>query len=71
MLNKRKERLQELKAARGKNEKKISTLVSEINFMEVELGRYQRAMTLFRAKGIPKVGRWGHAESGLAGQAAP
>jgi len=70
MLNQRREALQALKAQKGKNDKKILSLESEINFMEVELERYQRGMNLFRSKGIPKVGRWGHPETGQTGQGA-
>ena len=58
------------KAGKGKNQKKIETLLSEIGFVEVELERYQRGMTLFRSKGLPKVGRWGKPETSQHGEAA-
>ena len=32
-------------------------------FLEVELRRYEQGMSLFRSKGLPKVGRWGKQES--------
>jgi len=63
MLKERREKLESLKARKGKNQKKIEALVSEIGFVEVELERYQRGLTLFRSKGLPKVGRWGRSEA--------
>jgi len=63
MLKERREKLESLKAGKGKNQKKIEALVSEIGFVEVELERYRRGLTLFRTKGLPKVGRWGKPEA--------
>ncbi len=71
MLVDRREKLEALKAAKGKNKKKIEALLSEIGFVEVELERYQRGMTLFRSKDLPKVGRWGKPETSPHGQAEP
>ena len=66
MLKERREKLEELKAGKGKNQRKVEALLSEIGFVEVELERYQRGMTLFRSKGLPKVGRWGKPETSAA-----
>lgn len=68
MLKERKDKLEALKAGKG-NKKKIDALVSEISYVEVELERYRRGMTLFRSKGLPKVGRWGKPESPQQGEA--
>ena len=70
MLKERRGKLESLKAAKGKNQKKIEAVLSEIGFVEVELERYQRGLTLFRSKGLPKVGRWGKPEPSHS-QAAP
>jgi hypothetical protein len=70
MLKERREKLEKLKSGKGKNQKKIEALVSEIGFVEVELERYQRGLTLFRSKGLPKVGRWGKPEPSRS-EAAP
>jgi len=69
MLKERREKLEKLQAAKGKNQKKVDVLLSEIGFVEGELERYQRGMTLFRSKGLPKVGRWGNPETSLPGEA--
>jgi len=69
MLKDRREKLEKLKSGKGKNQKKIEALVSEIGFVEVELARYQRGLTLFRSKGLPKVGRWGKPEPSHSGAA--
>jgi len=69
MLVEKREKLQALKAGNGKNRKKIEALLSEISFVEVELERYQRGMTLFRSNDLPKVGRWGKPETSQHGQA--
>jgi len=61
MVNEKKERLAQLTGRRGK-EKESANLASDIRFLEVELERYQQSMSLFRTKGVPKVGRWGKAE---------
>jgi len=70
MLKERREKLEALKSGKGKNQKKIEVLVSEIGFVEVELERYKRGLTLFRSKGLPKVGRWGKPETSHT-EAAP
>ncbi len=71
MLKERREKLDSLKAGKGKNHKRIEVLESEIGFMEVELRRYKEGMMLFRTKGLPKVGRWGKPEAHQPGEAAP
>ncbi len=71
MLKERREKLEALKAGKGKNQKRMEALQSEIGFMEVELERYQRGLTLFRSKGLPKVGRWGKPETSQAGETPP
>jgi hypothetical protein len=71
MVKERRERLEKLKAAKGKNQRKVDALLSEIGFVQGELERYQRGMTLFRSKGLPKVGRWGNPEASVPGEAAP
>src|SRR5260370_692984 len=43
MLKERKEKLEALKAGKGKNQKKNETLVSEIVFVEVERGGHLRS----------------------------
>jgi hypothetical protein len=70
MLKERREKVEELRVGKGKNQKKIEALLSEIGFVEVELERYQRGMTLFRTKGLPKVGRWGKPETSQPGEGA-
>jgi len=71
MLKERREKLERLKAAKGNNQKKVDAVLSEIGFVEVELERYQRGMTLFRSKDLPKVGRWGKPETSQQGEALP
>jgi hypothetical protein len=71
MLKERREKLEALKAGSGKSKKKIDALMSEIGYVEVELERYQRGMTLFRSKDLPKVGRWGKPETSQQGEALP
>ena len=71
MLKERRDKLEALKAGKGKNKKKIDALLSEIGYVEVELERYQRGMTLFRSKGLPRVGRWGKPETSPQGEALP
>ncbi len=71
MLKERRERLEALKVGKGRNKKKIDVLVSEIGFVEGELERYRRGMTLFRSKDLPKVGRWGRLEASQHGEAEP
>jgi hypothetical protein len=71
MLKERREKLEALKAGKGNNKRKIEVLLSEIGFVEVELERYQRGLTLFRSKGLPKVGRWGKPEASQHSEAGP
>ncbi len=61
MINEKKARLAQL-TERHEGGKEIANLASDIRFLEVELERYQQSMSLFRTKGVPKVGRWGKAE---------
>ena len=61
MVDEKKAKLAQL-MGRHEGEKEIANLTSDIRFLEVELGRYQQSMSLFRTKGVPKVGRWGKAE---------
>jgi hypothetical protein len=70
MLKERREKLEALGASKA-NKKKVDSLVSEISYIEVELERYQRGMTLFRSKDLPKVGRWGKPESAQRAEAPP
>ena len=71
MLKERRDKLEALKAGKGNNKKKIDALLSEISYVEVELERYQRGMTLFRSKDLPKVGRWGKPETAQQGEPLP
>ena len=71
MLNEKRQKLETLKTAKGNNKKRIDSLLSEIGFVEVELGRYQRGLHLFREKNLPKVGRWGKPAAGEQGEALP
>lgn len=71
IISEKKQKLEALKAAKGKNNKKIDALLSEIGYVEVELERYQKGMTLFRSKDLPKVGRWGKPETSQQGEAPP
>ena len=61
MYQERRLKLEELKGKK-KKEKEIRTLQSDLKFIETELHRYQQGMSLFRTKGVPKVGRWGRTE---------
>ncbi len=70
MLKERREKLEGLRAAKGKNRKEIDALLSEIGFVQGELDRYQRGLALFRTKGLPRVGRWGKQETGQPEEAA-
>ncbi len=56
------ERKVKMAAVEGKDRKKAEALRKEIGFLETELSRYQQALSLFRTKGVPKVGRWGKPE---------
>lgn len=71
MLKDKRDELEALKEGRGKSKKKVDALLSEIGYVEVELERYQRGMTLFRSKALPKVGRWGKPETSQQGEALP
>ncbi|HUI00321.1 MAG TPA: hypothetical protein VLU99_02835 [Nitrososphaerales archaeon] len=62
MLKERRGKLEALKA-KGKK-KDVDALMSEIGFVQAELERYQKGMTLFRTKNLPRVGRWGKPEAG-------
>ncbi len=62
MVEEKKAELADLKGKRGK-EKELASLMSDVRFLEVELQRYQQGMVLFRSKSLPKVGRWGKAET--------
>ena len=70
MLKERRDKLEALKAGKA-DKKKVDALLSEIGYVEEELERYTRGMTLFRTKNLPKVGRWGKPESAQQGQAPP
>ncbi len=67
MIDEKKARIAQLTGRHG-GEKEIANLASDIRFLEVELERYQQSMSLFRTKGVPKVGRWGKAEKGTASE---
>jgi hypothetical protein len=71
MLKERREKLEALKAGKGKNQRKIDAVLSEIGFVEGELESYRRGLTLFRTKELPKVGRWGKPEASQHGEAGP
>lgn len=71
MLKERRERLEAMKAGKGPDKRKVDAVLSEIGFIEGELERYQRGMTLFRSKELPKVGRWGKPEAPQQGEAEP
>ncbi len=62
MIDERRAKVEELKGRKGK-EKELAALMSDLKFIEVEIHRYQQGMSLFRSKGIPKVGRWGKPET--------
>ncbi len=62
MVDERRAKVEELKGRKGK-EKQLATLMSELKFVEVEMNRYRQGMSLFRSKGVPKVGRWGKPET--------
>ncbi|MCS4539845.1 MAG: hypothetical protein HYU03_04050 [Thaumarchaeota archaeon] len=62
MIDERRAKAEELKGRKGK-EKELAALMSDLKFIEVEMNRYQQGMSLFRSKGVPKVGRWGKPEA--------
>ncbi len=62
MVAEKKAKLAELTGKKG-TEKQVAAVTSDIRYLEVELQRYQQGMSLFRTKGVPKVGRWGKPET--------
>jgi hypothetical protein len=62
MIEEKKALIAELNGKSGKK-KELAGAMSDLRFIEVELQRYNQAMSLFRTKGIPKVGRWGKPEA--------
>jgi len=62
MVEDKKTKAVELSGKKGM-EKKLSAIASDIAFLESELRRYEQGMSLFRSRGLPKVGRWGKPES--------
>ena len=62
MVSEKKAKLADLTGRKGKA-KEVAALMSDVRFLEVELQRYQQGMALFRTKALPKVGRWGRAET--------
>ncbi len=62
MVSDKKAKVAELTGKKGK-EKELASLATDIRFLEVEIQRYQQAMSLFRSKNLPKVGRWGKPEA--------
>jgi len=71
MLRERREKLEAIKAGKRTTKKQLEALQSEIGFVQGELERYQRGLTLFRTKELPKVGRWGKPETSQQGEALP
>ncbi|MGD0637908.1 MAG: hypothetical protein ABSA72_07700 [Nitrososphaerales archaeon] len=61
MLDERKAKLELLEKQDG-TEKAAQVLRTELRFIEVELDRYRKGLSLFRRKSVPKVGRWGRPE---------
>jgi 16S rRNA C1402 N4-methylase RsmH len=71
MISERKAKL-EAERAKRMDKKKIDGLLADIGFVEVELERYRRGLNLFRTKDpLPRVGRWGKAESSQPSEASP
>lgn len=62
LTREKKAKAAELRGKEGR-EKELSSVESDIAFLEVELRRYEQGMSLFRSKGLPKVGRWGKQET--------
>ena len=54
MLKERKEKLEKLQVAKGKNQKKVDVLLSEINFVEGELERYPTRDDALQVQGAAK-----------------
>ncbi len=70
IIAEKKQKLDALGASGEKDgKKKADELRSEINYVQVELDRYRRGMTLFRTKDLPKVGRWGKPEASQQAEA--
>lgn len=69
MIDERKAELASLGERKGR-EKREKEILSEIQFIEGELHRYEQGMTLFRSKKLPKVGRWGKPEVEEEGHSA-
>jgi len=63
LIEQKKAEIAELQGKPSKK-KQLSSAMSDLKFIEGELHRYQQGMSLFRTKGIPKVGRWGKPELG-------
>ena len=61
MYDEKRNKLEEFRGQKGK-EKEVTALTADLKFIEGELHRYQQGMSLFRTKGLPKVGRWGEPE---------
>ncbi|MDG6926010.1 MAG: hypothetical protein JRN09_05610 [Nitrososphaerota archaeon] len=70
LLDERRAELAKLAAAKGR-ERQADELRAEIRYIELEVEHYQKGLTLFRSKGIPKVGRWGRPEAEEHPSAAP
>jgi hypothetical protein len=62
MVDEKKAKIPQLTGKKGK-EKELTSLASDVRFLETELQRYQQGMALFRTKQLPKVGRWGRPEA--------
>ena len=60
LIDEKKARLGSLRE-KGK-QKEAQEVVSEIEYIELEMKRYSEGLALFRTKPIPKVGRWGKPE---------
>ncbi len=61
MVEEKKALIAELVGKPGKK-KQLAAAMSDLRYIEVELQRYAQGMSLFRTKGVPKVGRWGKPE---------
>lgn len=59
MLGEKRAVLEELRAKRKPDAKKVEAVLTDISFLQVELKRYGEGLSLFRSKGLPRVGRWG------------
>ena len=61
LIEEKKAKLETLRE-RG-TQKEAQGVVSEIEYIELEMRRYSESLALFRTKPIPKVGRWGKPET--------